>query len=159
MLRALLVDRFGLVTHIEPRLITVFALVAAKPHLKRAEPRNRSGCRNIPAQPQSGLAVVPVFSIRCRNISLGQFAQKLQALAGQYVTHPAIDMTGLTGAFDFSLNWSPPHLVDNTMPTDPNGSITLIEALDKQLGLKLKPVQHLMPVRVIDHLNPTPIAN
>jgi len=159
MLRALLVDRFGLVTHIEPRTITVLALVAAKPHLGRAEPRHRSGCRNIPVQPQSGTASVPVFSIRCRNTTVAQLAAKLQALAGQYVTHPAIDATGLTGAFDFTLNWSPSHLVDNTIPTDPNSSITLIEAMDKQLGLKLKPARHVMPVTVIDHLNPIPTAN
>ncbi len=158
MLRALLVDRFGLVTHIEPRPITVLALVAARPHLQRAEPRYRSGCRNIPVQPQSGMDSVPVFSVRCRNITMAQLAQKLQAFAGQYVTHPAIDATGLTGAFDFSMSWSPPHLVDQSTPSDPNGSISLIEALHK-LGLKLNSVKRVMPVTVIDHLNPTPTAN
>jgi uncharacterized protein (TIGR03435 family) len=158
MLRALLADRFGLVTHVEPRTISVLALVAAKPHLQRADPRYRSGCRNIPVPP-SGKAFVPVFSIRCRNITMAQFVQKLQPLAGQYVTHPPIDATGLTGAYDFTLNWSPPHLVDNTMPTDPNGGISLPEALEKQLGLKLKATKHVMPVTVIDHLSPTPTAN
>jgi len=159
MLRALLIERFGLVTHIEPRPITVLALVAAKPHLRRAEPRYRSGCRNIPVQPQSGTAFVPVFSVRCRNITMAQLAAKLQAFAGQYVTRPAIDATGLTGAFDFTMSWSPPHLVDQSTPSDPNGSISLIEALDKQLGLKLKSVKHTMPVTVVDRLNPTPTAN
>jgi uncharacterized protein (TIGR03435 family) len=158
MLRALLADRFGLVTHVERRNITVLALVTAKPHLQRADPRYRSGCRNIPV-PSSGTAAVPVFSIRCRNITPAQFVQKLQPLAGQYVTRPAIDATGLAGAYDFTLSWSPPHLLDNTTPADPNGSITLPEAMEKQLGLKLKTVQHVMPVTVIDHLNPTPTPN
>jgi len=90
---------------------------------------------------------------------MAQLAQKLQAFAGQYVTHPPIDATGLTGAFDFNMNWSPPHLVGNETPSDPNGSITLPEALDKQLGIKLKPMKHIMPVTVIDHLNPTPTDN
>jgi uncharacterized protein (TIGR03435 family) len=159
MLRALLADRFGLVTHVERRSITVLALVAAKPHLQRADPRYRSGCRNIPVQPQSGMASVPVFSVRCRNTSMAQLAQKLQAFAGQYVTRPAIDATGLTGGFDFTMSWSPPHLVGNTTPSDPNGSITLIEALDKQLGIRLKAVKHVMPVTVVDHLNFAPTAN
>jgi uncharacterized protein (TIGR03435 family) len=159
MLRALLVERFGLVTHLEPRNITVLALVAAKPRLQRADPRYRSGCRNIPVQPQSGTASVPIFSIRCRNTTMVQFVAKLQPLAGQYVTHPPIDATGLTGAYDFTLNWSPPHLVDNTTPADPNGGISLPEALEKQLGLKLKATKHVMPVTVIDHLSPTPTAN
>jgi uncharacterized protein (TIGR03435 family) len=159
MSRALLADRFGLITHVEPRTITVLALVASKPLLRRAEPRGRSGCRNVPVPPQSGMASVPIFSIRCRNTTMMQLAQKLQALAGRYVTHPAIDATGLTGAFDFTLNWSPPHLVDDPTPSDPNGSISLIEALDKQLGLKLKPIQHVMPVIIIDRLNATPTPN
>jgi uncharacterized protein (TIGR03435 family) len=158
MLRALLADRFGLKTHVETRSITVFALVAAKPHLRRADPRNRTGCRNIPVPP-SGTGFVPVFTIRCQNTTMAQFAKKLQALAGKYITHPPIDATGLTGAWDFTLNWSPPHLVDSTMPADPNGSISLPEALEKQLGLKLKSVKHVMPVTVIDRLNPTPTAN
>ncbi len=159
MLRALLVERFGLVTHVEPRNITVLALVAAKPHLQRADPRYRSGCRNIPVQPRSGTASAPIYSFRCRNTTMAQLADKLQAFAGKYVTHPAIDATGLTGAYDFTLSWSPPHLVDNTTPTDPNGGISLPEALEKQLGLKLKPAKHVMAVTVIDHLSPTPTAN
>lgn len=159
MLRALLVDRFGLVTHVEPRSITVLALVASKPHLERADASYRSGCRNIPVQPQSGMTSVPVFSVRCRNTTMAQLAQKLQAFAGQYVTHPAIDATGLTGGFDFTMTWSPPHLVGNTTSSDPNGSITLVEALEKQLGVRLKTVKHVMPVVVVDHLNPAPTAN
>jgi len=163
MLRALLADRLGLVTHLEPRTITVMALVAAKPHLQRADPRYRSGCRNIPVPP-SAKALAAVFSIRCRNITMAQFVRKLQPLAGQYVTHAPIDATGLTGAFDFTPNWSTPHLVENTTstnttPTDPNGGISLPEALEKQLGLKLKTTKHVMPVTVIDHLSPTPTAN
>jgi uncharacterized protein (TIGR03435 family) len=41
----------------------------------------------------------------------------------------------------------------------PNGSSTLIEALDKQLGLKLKPEKDAMPVLVIDHLEQQPTDN
>jgi uncharacterized protein (TIGR03435 family) len=89
---------------------------------------------------------------------MAQLAAKLQAFAGQYVTQPAIDATGLPGAFDFTMSWSPPHLVDQST-SDPNGAVTLIEALNKQLGITLKPVQYVMPVTVIDHLNPTPTAN
>jgi uncharacterized protein (TIGR03435 family) len=158
MLRALLVDRFGLITHVEPRSITVLALVSSRPRLQRAEPRGRSGCRNVPLQPQAGMAVA-VFSVRCGNTTMAQLAQKLQAFAGQYVTHPAIDETGLAGAFDFTMSWSPPHLVGSETPSDPNGSFSLIEALDKQLGLKLKPVKRIMPVTVVDHLNLYPTPN
>jgi uncharacterized protein (TIGR03435 family) len=158
MLRALLADRFGLKTHVETRTVSVLALVASKPQLQRAEPRGRSGCRNIPAAPQAGSSAVTVFSVRCRNTTMAQLAPKLQAFGGPYVPNPAIDGTGLKGAFDFTFNWSPLHLVDNST-TDPNGGITIVEALDKQLGIKLKPQKSAMPVVVIDRLNATPTAN
>ena len=74
-----------------------------------------------------------------------------------------IDATGLGGGWDFDLSWSPPHLArggDASSPgsaLDPNGAISIVEALDKQLGLKLAPQRHLMPVLAIDYvaLNPT----
>jgi uncharacterized protein (TIGR03435 family) len=158
MLRALLADRFGLKTHVETRPVPVLALVASKPRLQRAEPRGRSGCRNTPVALQSGLAFVPVFSVRCRNTTMAQLASKLQAFGGPYIPHPAIDATGLVGAFDFTFQWSPPHLVDNST-SDPNGSITLVEALDRQLGIRIRPEKAAMPVIVIDQVNPTPTQN
>jgi uncharacterized protein (TIGR03435 family) len=155
MLRALLVDRFGLKTHVETRTVSVLALVASKPQLQRAEPRSRPGCRNIPA---AGPAAVTVFSVRCRNTTMAQLAPKLQAFGGPYVPNPVIDATGLQGAFDFTFSWSPLHLVDNST-TEPNGGITIVEALDKQLGIKLKPQKSALPVIVIDRLNATPTDN
>ncbi|HEX4277112.1 MAG TPA: TIGR03435 family protein [Bryobacteraceae bacterium] len=158
MLRALLADRFGLKTHVETRPVPVLALVASKPRLQRAEPRGRSGCRNTPVALQSGLAFVPVFSVRCRNTTMAQLASKLQAFGGPYIPHAAIDATGLVGAFDFTFQWSPPHLVDNST-SDPNGSITLVEALDRQLGIRIRPEKAPMPVIVVDQVNPTPTPN
>jgi uncharacterized protein (TIGR03435 family) len=157
MLRALLVERFGLKTHIEIRQVSVLALTASKPRLTRAATRSRSGCLNAPALFESNSAV-PMFSIQCRNVTMAQLAAKLQALAGFYVRYPSVDATGLKGGFDFTVNWSPPHLVEHST-TDPNGGISLVEALDKQFGLKLKPEKRSMPVLVIDRLNPAPTPN
>ena len=42
---------------------------------------------------------------------------------------------------------------------DPSGAISLFDALDKQLGLKLELQKHPMPVIVIDHIEEKPTDN
>jgi uncharacterized protein (TIGR03435 family) len=174
MLRRLLEDRFKLVTHTESRPVNVYALVAVKPNLKRADPSNRPGCRNVPVLPEKGNVSGPVFSLRCLNISMGEFAEKLQPIGGIYITHPVIDSTGLAGTFDFVLSWSPPHLLQGcggcgrdaglaaaaaNTAADPFGSLSVVEALDKQLGLKLRLEKHAMPVVVVDSVAQVPTDN
>jgi uncharacterized protein (TIGR03435 family) len=72
-------------------------------------------------------------------------------------------MTGLKGAYDFTVKWTPWKLLnsggrapDGAQPAvavAPDGSITFFEAVEKQLGLKLESGQkHPMPVWVIDHV-------
>ena len=43
--------------------------------------------------------------------------------------------------------------------SDPNGAITLADAIDKELGLKLELQKHPMPVLVIDHVEEKPTGN
>jgi uncharacterized protein (TIGR03435 family) len=165
MLRSLLADRFKLATHYEERPVSAFAMVAERPKLKRADPSVRPGCGNAPAA--SGFS--PIFSLHCQNTTMAQFAQELPAFGGLYVTHPVFDATRLEGGWDFVLSWSPPHLIRggdagsaNTsapVAADPNGALTIIEALEKQLGLKLELRKHPMPVLVIDHVEQTPTDN
>jgi len=160
LLRALLADRFKLTTHYEDQPITVYAMVAAKPKLKKADPSNRPSCRNAPAPSGS----MPIFSLTCRNTTMAELADELPAFGAAYVTHPVVDETGLEGGWDFVLNWSPPHLIrsgsgEAGQPADPNGAFTIVEALEKQLGLKLVLQKHPMPVLVIDHVEREPTDN
>jgi uncharacterized protein (TIGR03435 family) len=105
---------------------------------------------------------------------MAQLAEQLQPMGGIYIPHPVIDSTGLEGAWDFVLSWSPPHLIAGcggcsreaglaavaaAAGEGPNGGLTIVEALDKQLGLKLKLQKHPMPVLVIDHVEQTPTEN
>jgi uncharacterized protein (TIGR03435 family) len=169
MLRALLANRFKLAAHNEDQPVPVYALVAAKPKLKKADSSMRPGCRNTPAPPSTAEALPPLFSVVCQNTTMAQLVEKLQQFGGIYITHPVIDMTGLEGAWDFALSWSPPHLLGRgdsgplgeTGPgaIDPNGGLTIVEALDKQLGLKLKLQRHPMPVLVVDSVAQKPTDN
>jgi uncharacterized protein (TIGR03435 family) len=41
--------------------------------------------------------------------------------------------------------------------SDPNGAVSLYEAIEKQLGLKLERTKRPAKVLVIDHIEPKPI--
>jgi uncharacterized protein (TIGR03435 family) len=69
------------------------------------------------------------------------------------VDRPVLDRTGLTGSFDFSLEWSlapDPAQPPDSQPADTGP--TFLEALQEQLGLKLKSARGPVDVLVIDHV-------
>jgi uncharacterized protein (TIGR03435 family) len=165
-LQALLIDRFKMKVHFEDRPVTAYTLVAAKPKLKEADPAGRTGCKATGA---SGFAVSTPFGpiatdrkITCQNITMAQFADQLQILAGPYIHYPALDGTGIAGAWDFSFTYSavPPSelaAAPGAPPaggaaSDPLGGTTLFDALEKQLGLKLEMQKRPYPQLVIDHI-------
>ena len=69
------------------------------------------------------------------------------------VDRPVLDRTGLSGTFDFSLEWS--LAPDSAQPlgaqTEDTGP-TFLEALQQQLGLRLKSTKGPVDVLVIDHV-------
>ena len=102
---------------------------------------------------------------------MAQLAQKLPGAAPAYFDHPMVDMTGLTGAYDFAVSWAPKGRFtgdggrggDATPGTaaapEPTGDLTVFEAVDKQLGLRLGTEKHSMSVLVIDSVERVPTAN
>jgi uncharacterized protein (TIGR03435 family) len=96
-----------------------------------------------------------------------QFAGTLQTLAGGYVRAPIKDATGIEGHWDFSVNFSGVGLLPgarfdpnaSTEVSDPNGSLSLPEAMQKQLGLKLDMGKRPLPVLVVDHVEEKPSEN
>jgi uncharacterized protein (TIGR03435 family) len=70
-----------------------------------------------------------------------------------------IDHTGLTGTFDFSIEWSP--AANSAAPggfTPDETGPTFIEALQEQLGLKLESTTGPVEVLVLDHVE-EPLPN
>jgi uncharacterized protein (TIGR03435 family) len=166
MLRTLLVSRFHLKSHFEEQPVEVWALTApkGKGKLKETAGEEHAGCTRTPKD--------GAFTLSCRNTTMAQFAGKLPNVgigAGYLSQHPTVDLTGLKGSYDFEFSWSPPARFANTsggLPTGgpvvaalPTGGVTLYEAIDKQLGLKLAVEKHAMPVVVIDHADRTPADN
>jgi uncharacterized protein (TIGR03435 family) len=109
-------------------------------------------------------------------MTMTQFAADLQRIAGGYVRVPVEDKTGLDGAYDFTLTFSPIGALnagrgrggDAAGPgpgapggdfSDPSGALSLPDAINRQLGLKLEMRKRPMPVLVIDSMLEKPTDN
>src|SRR2546427_7592474 len=95
-------------TNFETCLMTAYALVAVKPKLKKADPSSRTGCKqgNAPVVVNFGSFSVPTRLVTCKNITMAQFADQLQMIAGAYVRYPVLDATGIIGAWDFTFSFT-----------------------------------------------------
>jgi uncharacterized protein (TIGR03435 family) len=180
MLRALLIDRFKMVVHKEDRPVNAYTLTAANPKMKKADPLNRTGCKEGPGPDGKDPRIAnPILSrlMTCQNMTMAQFADQLRLIAGGYIFSPVQDATGLEGAWDFTLSFSPANAVNgggrgaslngNTGPpagdvptaSDPTGALSIFDAVNKQLGLKLELKKRPVSVLVIDHVEEKPTDN
>ena len=186
MLQGLLIDRFQMKVHTEEREVNAYTLLAANPKMKKADPANRTGCKEGPGPDGKDPRITnPILArlLNCQNITMAQFAEQLSTLAGGYIFSPVKDATGLEGAWDFTLSFSTAGQVNGGrgglgggaagagggdggagaggVPTasDPNGALSIFDAISKQLGLKLEQRKRPVPVLVIDHIEEKPTAN
>ena len=86
--------------------------------------------------------------------TMQQLASVLQALTGR----PVVDRTGLTGAFDFDLQWtSGPVAPAAGAAPPPDDGPSIFAALQEQLGLRLESTRGTFDVVVVDAVRrPTP---
>ena len=104
MVQALLADRFQMKSHIEDRTIEAFTLVAANPHMTKADPLNRTGCKNGPGPDGKDPRIAnPVLSrlVHCQNMTMAQFAEQLPSIANGYVFTPVLDSNRPQGRLRF----------------------------------------------------------
>ncbi len=176
MMRTLLAERFHLALHAQPRETSVYALILARPGLlgPRLQPHAPSQpCpRNFSNAPPTGLAqpqkeTVPAgyptvcgailgvpatasdrYSFGARDIPIPVLANALTSWG--HLGRPVLDQTGLTGNYDFVLDFTP-----ETPPPDApdSGGPTFIAALEHQLGLKLKPGKGQIQILRLDHID------
>ncbi len=172
MVRALLADRFKLVTHFEDRPMTAYTLTALKPKLKKADPASRTKWTDSSSGIILNLSSAPSRTLKFQNFTMAQLAEKLQYIAGTYIHAPVIDGTELQGSYDFTLSFSPippaqlatmlrrpPDAAGGADIADPIGGVSIFEAVEKQLGLKLVEQKHPISVLVIDHVDDKPADN
>jgi uncharacterized protein (TIGR03435 family) len=154
-----------------------FALKAGKaPKLKRANGSGSSGCtstalytdaelgarRQAATQAGEKPVILQTYLHTCRNITMTAFAEGMRNMAGaqQYFdTGIVVDQTALNGAWDFDLRYSqkpPPSAAALGVVGE---DITIFDAVDRQLGLKLDAARIPTPVMVVDSVNRTPRDN
>jgi len=203
MLQNLLAERFKLTLHREKKDLPMYALVVGKngPKLKESveEPAPKEGdggpagpspAPGKPALDRDGFPVLPPaaagrtavsLALMNGNVRMTASKQPMSGLAedlSRQLDLPVVDMTGLTGNYDFTLYLSPEGLAGMRLPVglapppgeggggmpaastpDAQSSPSLFSALQEQLGLKLEQRKGPVDLLVIDHLEKVPIEN
>jgi uncharacterized protein (TIGR03435 family) len=103
-------------------------------------------------------------------MTMAQICDELQRVAAGYIYSPVLDATGIKGSWDFTLSFSSADVTQaraagtgtastDGSASDPNGALTLPDAVSRQLGLKLEKQKRPAPVLVIDHIDDKPTEN
>ena len=145
MLQALLTERFKLVLHRDTKQAPVLALVAM-PGGSKLEPSKpgTASSRKIGSLPGGATRVV------AENTGVDFLEQFL----GLPIWDPVVNQTGLTGGFDFTFERPPMRAPDvDTMLAN------LVEAMKRQLGLKLEPRKAPMETIAIERGEQNPVEN
>lgn len=136
MLRALLAERFQLALRRETRNLDALSLEVVRngPKLTKVEGGDSS------TNSSRG-------RIEAKATGMSLFANILSRTMGV----PVVDATGLEGAFDFQLAWSP----EADRPVRPGEAapegLSLLTAIQEQLGLRLRARKAAVEVLVIEH--------
>lgn len=174
-MRALLADRFGLATHYEEREVPLLAFALA--HSGKTGPQLQShpegaACPTEAAPGSSGLVdgkpalcngIFPLpptapgrLRFGGRNVTIAFIADSFSSA----LSRPMIDRTGLSGKFDFTLefvterNGAVPQRAET--PTDDRGP-TFEEALREQLGIKVQSTKGPIKILQVDQIQrPSP---
>jgi uncharacterized protein (TIGR03435 family) len=152
MMQNMLVDRFKLAVHRDTKTFSVYGLIIGKSGIKFKEvPDSDSHNQSSNNTHYKGTCV-----------TMGAFAEFLARRTDQ----PVLDMTGLKGFYDLTLDWvveprpsgeskgdAPPVVADS------GTGLTLTEALQEQLGLKLEGRKAPIEILVVDHAERSPTDN
>jgi uncharacterized protein (TIGR03435 family) len=166
MLQSLLAERFKLKAHVGSKDVPIYALI-------RTQSSGNPGPRMSPSQadcgPRPGAASVCGLSgtsgrLVGRGMTMAQLVELLpkHLIGGHHIAidRAVIDKTGLSGTFDFALEWTPDPVSRERGPfqffafpvesTAPN----FVAALQEQLGLMLETQWVPQPVLIVDRIEP-----
>jgi len=145
MLRALVVERFGLTFHREEKEFSIYELTVAK-----------SGSKLKPAaKPDDPPYIVGVvypgkIEVPAKSVTMDDFVAMLQRAT---LDRPTVNKTGLTGVYDFTLDWAQDETqYGGEVPKAPeDGPVPpLFTAVQEQLGLKLQATHGMVNAMVVD---------
>jgi len=205
MWQNLLADRFGLKVHRETREIPIYEVTVAKngPKLKESDPEppppkvapdgppppplgrlkmDADGCPEFPGgRGGTSMMMMPGrFRMCAKDMTIANLAQMLT----NQLSRPVIDKTGLTGKYDFKLEFEPEGQAAMMMGPGGRGGIAsaaqsgppaeggapgpgmntepappITEAFQKQLGLKMEARKAPADIVVVDKIERSPVDN
>jgi uncharacterized protein (TIGR03435 family) len=170
MLRNLLANRFGLKVHSEQSEMQVYDLVVGKGGPRLKENREAAiadeshpllgapGVDGFPVMPSGYTGIFVKASVHSSRVKylrypMGKFAEWLSGI----LNRPVLDRTGLTGSYDFQLEYR----MDASAAADaPESELPdIFKAVEFELGLKLVGGKDAVEVLVIDHVERVPTGN
>jgi uncharacterized protein (TIGR03435 family) len=149
MFQSILADRFKLAVHHETRELPLYVLTVAKggPKLKQSAPDDPAA-----ATPRRRGMMMGNGKVTATDAQLSMLVTALSRNLGRTI----IDKTGLTGNYDFSLQWAPN---EGSAAPGPDGAASAVDpgasiftAVQEELGLKLESTKGPVDVIVIDHI-------
>jgi len=136
--QAVLRDRFGLVLRSETRELPIYLLVQAG---KGAKVTQTDGAHPVTFH-NNGHGHVE---------SLGSPIKVLADYLSSALSRPVTDKTGLTGVYDFKLDWTPDPSPSDASNNTPLGA-SIFTALTDQLGLRLESAKGPVQVYVVEKI-------
>jgi uncharacterized protein (TIGR03435 family) len=171
MLRTLLEDRFKLKLHREVKEAPVYFLTVAKNGPKMPAAKEGSCVPIDPNHPPPQNSTVgqalprycaPGFQTKGSTMTVtsrgGTMAQLCDALLSRIVGRPVIDKTGLSGRYEFEIEFVSPQPGASMLPGDSSGApppsemASIFSVLQSQLGLKLEPGKGTVEALIIDRV-------
>ena len=153
MLQSLLADRFHLEIHREMKPADVYYLVVGKngPKLQESRPDDPRVAGRQSLFPGGGIVVPQGKDIR--------FYQAPMTLLASYLSNrnlgsrPVQDRTGLSGRYDFALQWGAATSALSASPGEPSDPGPSLFTTVEALGLKLVPAKGQEELLILDHID------
>lgn len=150
MIQKLMAERFKLTFHRDKKELSVYVLSVARngPKLTKSD-ADPNGLPALFFRGRPG-------DLGVRNATMADFTGLMQ---GVVLDRPVVDQTGITGRWNFTLNWTPDESQFGGMgakipppPDNSNPPPNLYTAIQEQIGLKLEAAKAPAEVMIIDHV-------
>ena len=144
MLKTLLAERFKLAVREDTVTTTAMALKVKGTHKLKESSSGGGGCNGQGAPEPNGVTAI---TATCSGMTMAQFVTQLPQAQSAYFPNgqQLVDETGLSGAWDFQIKFTPRQLLGQAG----SDGITLQAALEK-IGLIMEPKDIKVPAIVVD---------